>query len=255
TWDRLKAIFQDNKHTRAVYLENQFNSLHLSNFFYCSSYCQQLKSLKDQLANVDHKISDQKLVLRLVAGLINTDYDTVAAMISQSDPLPDFETARSKLLLEETRKANDISPSTNSFLTQTQDSPSPQQPTPAPSQQTNNGRTAALDIEAGAVAGLAVMVVGVVAMDVAEDEAPTITDMHPTLNSFTPTLTGPAHPRLLLIHGLSYNLFCSNSGPPRLLLTLLLHNNLQDVVFWALLHAQLKPSRLIQPDNLTSAHP
>ncbi|XP_021766585.1 uncharacterized protein LOC110731041 [Chenopodium quinoa] len=31
-WDKLKAIFQDSKQTRAVYLENQFNALHLYNF-------------------------------------------------------------------------------------------------------------------------------------------------------------------------------------------------------------------------------
>lgn len=31
-WNNLKAIFQDNKHTRVVYLENQFHSLHLNNF-------------------------------------------------------------------------------------------------------------------------------------------------------------------------------------------------------------------------------
>ncbi|KAL2921170.1 Retrovirus-related Pol polyprotein from transposon TNT 1-94 [Bienertia sinuspersici] len=32
TWNQLQAIFQDNKHTRAVYLENQYNSLHYSQF-------------------------------------------------------------------------------------------------------------------------------------------------------------------------------------------------------------------------------
>ncbi|XP_021717951.1 uncharacterized protein LOC110685738 [Chenopodium quinoa] len=46
-WNKLKDLFQDNKNTRAVYLENQFNSLHLSNFLDVSSYCQQLKNLKD----------------------------------------------------------------------------------------------------------------------------------------------------------------------------------------------------------------
>lgn len=42
---RLKAIFQDNKHTRVVYLENQFNVLHLNNFSDITTYCQQLKIL------------------------------------------------------------------------------------------------------------------------------------------------------------------------------------------------------------------
>ena len=40
TWNKIQAIFQDNKHTCAVYLENQFNSLHLSNFPDISTYCQ-----------------------------------------------------------------------------------------------------------------------------------------------------------------------------------------------------------------------
>ncbi|XP_021761066.1 uncharacterized protein LOC110725908 [Chenopodium quinoa] len=99
-WDKLKALFQDNKNTRAVYLENQFNSLHLSNFPDISSYCRQLKTLKDQLANVDQPVSELKLVIRLVSGLVNTDFDTVAAMIQQTEPLPTFETTRSRLLLE-----------------------------------------------------------------------------------------------------------------------------------------------------------
>ncbi|XP_021757479.1 uncharacterized protein LOC110722517 [Chenopodium quinoa] len=40
-WDRIKEIFQDNKNTRAVYLENQFNLLHISNFSNVTAYCQQ----------------------------------------------------------------------------------------------------------------------------------------------------------------------------------------------------------------------
>lgn len=100
TWDRLKATFQqDNKHTRAVYLENQFNSLHLNIFSDINAYCQELKNLRDRLANVDQVITEQKLVLRLVAGLVNTDFDTVSLMIQQMEPLPSFETARSRLLL------------------------------------------------------------------------------------------------------------------------------------------------------------
>ncbi|KAL2941947.1 Retrovirus-related Pol polyprotein from transposon TNT 1-94, partial [Bienertia sinuspersici] len=105
TWNCLKAIFHDNKNKRAVYLENQFNHLHLSQFPDISSYCQRLKSLKDQLVNVDHGIPEQKLVLRLVAGLINTDYDTIAAMIQQSDPLPDFATTEVDVQIEDEAEA------------------------------------------------------------------------------------------------------------------------------------------------------
>ncbi|KAL2903154.1 Retrovirus-related Pol polyprotein from transposon TNT 1-94 [Bienertia sinuspersici] len=120
--------------TREVYLENQFNLIHLNNFPDISSYCQKLKTLKDQLAPVDQEVNEQKMVLRLIAGLINTDYDTPAQVISQMEPLPNFETARSKLLLEETRKANDNSNSAATFLMQhpdyTASSPSSNSPQP-----------------------------------------------------------------------------------------------------------------------------
>lgn len=131
TWDRLKAIFQDYKHTRAVYLENQFNTLHLSNFADINAYCQQLKSIRDQLANVDQVVSDQKMFLRLVAGLVNTDFDTVALMIQQTDPIPTFESARSRLLLEESRKANDTSTSSSTFVAQTVESRAPPSSSPS----------------------------------------------------------------------------------------------------------------------------
>lgn len=79
TSDRLKAIFQDNKHTSVVYLENQFNALHLSNFADITSYCEQLKTIRDQLANVDKNVSKQKLILVVVS--VNTDFDISALMI------------------------------------------------------------------------------------------------------------------------------------------------------------------------------
>ncbi|XP_021749921.1 uncharacterized protein LOC110715642 [Chenopodium quinoa] len=129
-WDKLKDIFQDNKTTRAVYLETQFNSLHLSNFLDISSYCRELKSIKDQLANVDQPVSEQKLVIRLVSGLVGTDFDTMAAMIQQKDPLPSFETARSRLMLEESRRANDSIASASLFVAQSDNSASSHTTTP-----------------------------------------------------------------------------------------------------------------------------
>lgn len=55
-------------------------------------------------------------MLRLVAGLVNSDFDTVASMIQQMEPLPSFEMARSRLLLEESRKANDTSTTASIFV-------------------------------------------------------------------------------------------------------------------------------------------
>ncbi|KAL4558896.1 hypothetical protein LXL04_037101 [Taraxacum kok-saghyz] len=103
-WDRLTEIFQDNKVTRVVYLEEQFNSTLLDAFSNVAEYCDRLKFIADQLANVGNPISETKMVLQLVAGLNKGEYDTVATLIQQADPLPSFNKASSQLLLEETRR-------------------------------------------------------------------------------------------------------------------------------------------------------
>lgn len=102
-WDRLQSIFQDNKHSRALYLEQQFTNLRLDSFCNVSAYCQELKVLADQLSNVGSPVSNDRLVLQLVAGL-NESYDSVASHLQHTDPLPQFYEARSRLILEETRK-------------------------------------------------------------------------------------------------------------------------------------------------------
>ncbi|GKA97624.1 retrovirus-related pol polyprotein from transposon TNT 1-94, partial [Tanacetum coccineum] len=102
-WDRLKSIFQDNKHSRALYLEQQFTNLRLDNFSNVFAYCQELKVLADQLSNVGSPVSNDRLVLQLVAGL-NESYDSFASHLQHTDPLPQFYEARSRLILEETRK-------------------------------------------------------------------------------------------------------------------------------------------------------
>ncbi|XP_021740384.1 uncharacterized protein LOC110706736 [Chenopodium quinoa] len=127
-WHKIKAIFQDNKMTRVLYLEKQFTDLHLSAFSDVSSYCKQLKCLKDQLASVDQPVLELMLVMRLIAGFCNTDFDVVAAIFAQTEPLPSFETTRSLLLLEETTCTNEQSAPAQSFITQQTDSRSQQQP-------------------------------------------------------------------------------------------------------------------------------
>ncbi|GKD18207.1 retrovirus-related pol polyprotein from transposon TNT 1-94 [Tanacetum coccineum] len=102
-WDCLKSIFQDNKHSRALYLEQKFTNLRLDNFSNVSAYCQELKVLADQLSNVGSPVSNDRLVLQLVAGL-NESYDSFASHLQHTDPLPQFYEARSRLILEETRK-------------------------------------------------------------------------------------------------------------------------------------------------------
>ncbi|XP_049405325.1 uncharacterized protein LOC125868816 [Solanum stenotomum] len=65
-----------------------------------SAYCQHLKSLSYQLKNVGSPVDNNRLVLQLVSGLIEP-YKSVATLIRQRDPLPQFYQARSMLTLEE----------------------------------------------------------------------------------------------------------------------------------------------------------
>lgn len=103
-WGRLENIFQDNKNARAAYLENQFTQVHMDGFPNISAYCQELKVIADQLSNVGASLNDQRLVLQLISGL-NENYDSVVTFMQQKNPLPQFNEARSRLVLEETRKA------------------------------------------------------------------------------------------------------------------------------------------------------
>ncbi|KAD5508144.1 hypothetical protein E3N88_15847 [Mikania micrantha] len=107
-WQALANIFQDNKTSRALHLQSRFSNVKLDSFPNASAYCQQLKVLSDQLANVDAPVSDQQLVLQL----IKSKLDGVGMMLQQTHPLPDFYVARSRLILEETRQAQQTPPET-----------------------------------------------------------------------------------------------------------------------------------------------
>ena len=51
-WNKLADLFHDNKATRVVHLEEEFTNTHLRDFPNASTYCNRLKLLADQLANV-----------------------------------------------------------------------------------------------------------------------------------------------------------------------------------------------------------
>ncbi|KAI3751228.1 hypothetical protein L2E82_22276 [Cichorium intybus] len=99
-WNRLRDIFQDNKHSRAVTLEQEFSHTHMEDFSSASAYCQRLKVLADQLKNVGAPVSNDRLVLQMVAGLTEA-YSNVGTLLRQTNPLPQFYQARSMLCLEE----------------------------------------------------------------------------------------------------------------------------------------------------------
>ncbi|XP_062100386.1 uncharacterized protein LOC133806282 [Humulus lupulus] len=114
-WNRLRDIFQDNKHSRAVTLEQHFSTTKMENYPNVSAYCQRLKSLGDQLKNVGAPVSESRLVLQLVSGL-TTPYRGVGTMIRQSDPLPPFNQARSMLTLEESGLAKEATMASDSAM-------------------------------------------------------------------------------------------------------------------------------------------
>ncbi|XP_071733834.1 uncharacterized protein [Rutidosis leptorrhynchoides] len=129
TWDRIKGIFHDNQHSRAVHLATKFANTKLENFSNMSAYCQEMKHIADQLSDVGPKIEDDRLVLQLITGL-GDGYDTVGSLLTHSKKLPSFSEARSMLILEETRKAKQ-SPAINpAALVATAPVPSPRAPAP-----------------------------------------------------------------------------------------------------------------------------
>ncbi|XP_056695346.1 uncharacterized protein [Spinacia oleracea] len=68
-WARLKDIFRDNQNSRAVRLEHHFSTITMEDFPTAMAYCQKLKMVADQLANVGAPVSNHRLLLRLIAGL------------------------------------------------------------------------------------------------------------------------------------------------------------------------------------------
>ncbi|XP_023749503.1 uncharacterized protein LOC111897783 [Lactuca sativa] len=104
-WAALESVFQDNQNERALYLEHKLVTIKLVNFSNCFAYYQTLKMISDQLSNVGAPITNQRLILQLIVGLTDA-YEGIAMMIQQIKPLPDFYEARSRLILEETSKAN-----------------------------------------------------------------------------------------------------------------------------------------------------
>lgn len=124
-WNRLRDIFEDNKNSRAVTLEQEFSSTNMEDFPNVSAYCQRLKELLYQLKNVGAPVSNNRLVLQIVAGLSEA-YNGVATLIRQSDPLPQFYQARSMLTLEEAGLMKKVATSGGAAMMarETSDSPS-----------------------------------------------------------------------------------------------------------------------------------
>ncbi|XP_021838593.1 uncharacterized protein [Spinacia oleracea] len=105
-WNRLRKIFQDTRGTWVVILENQFGHIRMNNYSSLDEYCDALKTVADQLAALEHPVSEERLVLQLV-GKVDPEYRTIATIIRQTNPLPSFEEACSTLDLDRLDRLND----------------------------------------------------------------------------------------------------------------------------------------------------
>ena len=62
-WNMLRDIFQDNKNSRIVTLEQEVSRTNMNDFSNASAYCLWLKELPDQLKNIGGLVSNNRLVL------------------------------------------------------------------------------------------------------------------------------------------------------------------------------------------------
>ncbi|XP_062075499.1 uncharacterized protein LOC133779563 [Humulus lupulus] len=100
-WHSVADLFHDNKNSRALYLNKAFTNTSLADFSTTNAYCNRLKSLADQLANVRAPVNDQSMILRMLQGLTE-QYSNFVTVMQNKKSLPSFAIARSKLALEET---------------------------------------------------------------------------------------------------------------------------------------------------------
>ncbi|XP_021978981.1 uncharacterized protein LOC110876835 [Helianthus annuus] len=100
-WLRIKGLFTNNKGSRAATLEHQFINLTLKSMPSLDAYCQRLKEIANQLADVDQPVSNQRLILQLVRGL-PSEFDTTASIINKE--IPTWEEAISLLQSDQQRQ-------------------------------------------------------------------------------------------------------------------------------------------------------
>ncbi|XP_066334557.1 uncharacterized protein [Miscanthus floridulus] len=97
----IEALFQANKESRAVVLEQEFHNLSQGDLS-IDAYAQQMKRTADALREVSHTISPAQLVLNLLRGL-NSRFANTADIIANSSPLSDFKSATNMLRVKELR--------------------------------------------------------------------------------------------------------------------------------------------------------
>ncbi|XP_035838335.1 uncharacterized protein LOC118485919 [Helianthus annuus] len=135
-WVKLEKLYLSNKKARAGALETRFCNLTLSTCSSLDDYCQRLKDLANQLEDVDHPITEDRLVLQLVRGL-PAEYDTTASLINANSA--DWDLARS--MLEDERIRQEARQKTNQsvHVATTPNHSSHSQPQPHPNHHPQSG--------------------------------------------------------------------------------------------------------------------
>ncbi|MFS7920646.1 putative RNA-directed DNA polymerase [Helianthus anomalus] len=124
-WLKLQKIFLSNKKARARALETRFCNLTLSACSSLDDYCQRLKDLANKLEDVDHPVSEERLVLQLVRGL-PAEYDTTASLINANNA--DWDLACSMLQDEVIRLEARQKPTQSVLVAPSQPNNNPSQP-------------------------------------------------------------------------------------------------------------------------------
>lgn len=122
-------------------LQEELHGFELGNLS-ISEYCAKLKTISDNLADVDHPIFEKTLVLQVLRCLPN-DYSSLVNMIPIQTPFPSFSQTRSLLICEEKRQKKVRHTPSNQVLFSQHQTPPPtaHNPSiPSPSYPSHGGR-------------------------------------------------------------------------------------------------------------------
>ncbi|VFQ96708.1 unnamed protein product, partial [Cuscuta campestris] len=103
-WKAIYKLFHDNKHARAMQLENRFRTT-VKGTITINEYCHTLRNLADYLDDVDAPVTEHALVLQVLQGLPH-DIRGQVHFLQYQNPFPTFLEVRSALLLVEQQQAD-----------------------------------------------------------------------------------------------------------------------------------------------------
>jgi hypothetical protein len=99
TWQALKHFCTENTEGREIYLDKEFQNTVQVNLDVVA-YCRKVKSIANQLSDIDAPVTDKKLTLRLIAGLDHR-FKVQQELLECMKPFPTFMQAQSRLQLTE----------------------------------------------------------------------------------------------------------------------------------------------------------